>query len=201
MRDITGKIFGSLKVLNKQPSNSEGRAVWHCVCKCGNAIDVTTKRLTTGKQTACKNCQDSGSKSPINVRLKKYIVASNGCWIWTGKKNKLGYGTITVNGVETRAHRAMYFMLNPDSDKNKVVMHVCDNPSCINPEHLKLGTQKENLEDMRTKGRGKGGAPKGNKNAKGNTGWTKGGIVHILNRVPASKLGDEVEVPDELVKE
>jgi hypothetical protein len=71
----------------------------------------------------------------------------------------------------------MFFMLNPDADTGKVVMHTCDNPQCVNPEHLRLGTQKENIMDMHQKKRFRGGAPPGNKNAVGNTGWTKGGIT------------------------
>jgi hypothetical protein len=89
----------------------------------------------------------------------------------------------------------MYFLLHPEGDRSFVVMHKCDNPRCINPEHLQLGTQKENMVDMHEKGRFKGGAPLGNKNAVGNKGWMKGGVTvkHV-----ASKLGDEVEIPEEL---
>lgn len=89
----------------------------------------------------------------------------------------------------------MYFMLNPDADRNLVVMHTCDNPRCVNPAHLRLGTQRDNIMDMHKKGRFKGGAPAGNSNAKGNKGWTKGGITAKY----APKLGDTAEVPEELV--
>lgn len=130
----------------------------------------------------------------MRVRLRKYAITSSGCWNWTGKRNEFGYGIITVNGTETRAHRAMYFMLNPGDDRSKVVMHTCDNPRCINPDHLSLGTQQENMMDMHNKGRAKGGAPRGNKNALGNKGWMRGGVAAKY----ASKLGDEVDVPEEL---
>jgi len=129
----------------------------------------------------------------LSVRLKKFIKAPDGCWNWKGKQNENGYGVMTVEGKETRAHRAMYFSINPAADQSKVVMHVCDNPRCVNPEHLTLGTQQENMRDMHTKGRFKGGAKPGNQNAKGNRGWTKGGVTAKY----ASKLGDKVNVPKE----
>lgn len=89
----------------------------------------------------------------------------------------------------------MFFHVNPSADRSLVVLHKCDNPRCVNPDHLQLGTQKDNMLDMLRKGRHRGGAPLGNQNAKGNKGWMKGGITA---RYVASKLGDEVEVPDEL---
>jgi len=172
-----GSVFSSLSVEARAGSNAEGRAVWMCRCICGGTVDATSKQLTKTFRTACPNCQDSGSKSTLQVRLKKYVVGPTGCWNWTGKQNEHGYGAIQVEGKYTRAHRAMFFMLNPDADKSLVVMHTCDNPQCINPTHLTLGTQKDNMMDMHKKGRFKGGAPKGNKNAVGNEGWKKGGIT------------------------
>lgn len=171
-----GSVFAKLTVLSRQGSVN-GRAMWGCRCACGETEVFSSKQLTTGKRTACVNCQDSGSKSPLHVRLRKYEIAENGCWNWTGKKNEHGYGTITVDGRYTRAHRAMFFLLNPKADHSLVVMHKCDNPQCVNPEHLALGTQKENMMDMHSKGRFKGGAKEGNKNAVGNQGWKKGRVT------------------------
>ena len=95
----------------------------------------------------------------------------------------------------SRAHRAIYFALHPKADQSLVVMHSCDNPSCVNPDHLKLGTVRDNMLDMCAKGRHNGGAPQGNRNGVGNKGWMKGGITA---KYVASKLGDEVELPEEL---
>ena len=194
-----GERFGSLVAVSRAGTSHEGRALWKCRCDCGATLTATSKQLTRGHKTGCGACQDSGSKSTLAVRLRKYeIDPATGCWNWTGKQNKLGYGCITVEGVGTRAHRAMYFYLHPSDDKSKVVMHMCDNPRCVNPKHLKLGTQRENMMDMHSKGRFKGGAPIGNQNAKGNKGWQKGGIV-VMKGYVASRLGDKVDVPDELV--
>lgn len=78
-----------------------------------------------------------------------------GCWWWSGGLTRGGYGQLRHRGATGRyAHREMYFVthgthLVPDD----VVMHLCDNPSCINPEHLRLGTNLENIRDMLAKGR------------------------------------------------
>lgn len=190
-----GGCFVGLTVEAKLPSVG-GRAMWLCRCGCGGSREVSSKMLTTGRTTHCTNCQDSGSKSPLSVRLQKWKLSSAGCWEWTGRTNELGYGRLIVDGKETRAHRAMYFMLHPDADRSLVVMHKCDNPRCVNPDHLQLGTVKDNVKDMHRKGRFRGGAPTGNKNAVGNKGWQKGGATA---KYVTLKLGDEVDVPDELL--
>lgn len=172
-----GTMHGLLSVVDRAGSSEDGRAIWNCLCSCGNQVVATSKQLTKGNKRGCTNCQDSGSKSPLHVRLTKYVVSDTGCWNWTGKQNENGYGAIRVDGTYTRAHRAMFFMLNPLADKALVVMHTCDNPQCVNPDHLRLGTQQENMLDMHIKGRFKGGAKAGNQNAVGNAGWRKGGIT------------------------
>ena len=177
------QIFSDLRVESREPNSSEGRAAWLCLCKCGGSRVVTSKLLTSGKTTACTLCQDSGSKSPLSVRLKKWTLMPSGCWHWTGKKNENGYGVMTVEGVETRAHRAMFFQANPEMDRQMHVLHRCDNPQCVNPEHLFLGTQADNMRDMHNKGRFRGGAKAGNQNAK---------------RWKHTRYTKEVEIPDEL---
>lgn len=194
-----GLVFGELRVMERQGSNKEGRATWVCLCSCGGKDLFTSKQLTTGAFRACRNCQDSGSRSPLGARLRKYEVAPDGCWNWTGKQNKLGYGVMRIGGKHTRAHRAMFFMLHPGADRALVVMHKCDNPRCVNPAHLQLGTQKENMLDMHAKGRFRGGPPKGNQNGKGNRGRKKGSDAAMRCHV-ASRRGDVVDIPEELLK-
>lgn len=75
------------------------------------------------------------------------------CWIWTACKTKAGYGQIAIAGKRIYAHRFAYETLVGQIPEGVEVMHRCDNPSCVNPVHLTLGTHKENGEDMVGKGR------------------------------------------------
>jgi HNH endonuclease len=75
------------------------------------------------------------------------------CWIWIGAKNDKGYGTIQVYGKSYYAHRFSFELVKGPVAKDSIVMHACDSPSCVNPAHLKLGTQLQNMRDMITKGR------------------------------------------------
>lgn len=79
-------------------------------------------------------------------------VDQNGCWIWQGAPNNKGYGRIAIQGKRIYAHRASFMIFNGSiNDLN--VLHKCDVPLCVNPEHLFLGTQQENVTDMMQKGR------------------------------------------------
>lgn len=73
----------------------------------------------------------------------------NGCWEWTGGYHKFGYGRF-ANNV---AHRVSYAYHNGPIPKGLCVCHKCDNPKCVNPEHLFLGTRKDNNLDRTSKGR------------------------------------------------
>lgn len=79
----------------------------------------------------------------------------NGCIPWLGSKTKKGYGTIrrAFNDKGTTAHRVAWVLANGDLAPGVLVLHRCDNPSCVNPDHLFSGSAKENTEDMVSKGR------------------------------------------------
>jgi hypothetical protein len=97
---------------------------------------------------------------PLKDRiLEKIEYAPSGCWIFTGGKTVKGYGVIFLSGKENHrtnlvmTHRAMYEIYKGQIPKGQNVCHTCDNPSCINPDHLFVGSQKVNLQDMTAKGR------------------------------------------------
>ena len=88
--------------------------------------------------------------------LSRVRVAESGCWEWTGARYKSGYGYIS-GPKRVYAHRASCAILKGQSVEGLVVMHKCDNPSCVNPDHLQADTQAANLKDARDKGRMKPG--------------------------------------------
>ncbi|MGV8919532.1 MAG: HNH endonuclease signature motif containing protein [Pseudomonas sp.] len=93
--------------------------------------------------------------------LNKSVAGASGCREYTGFIDKDGYGVIKVNGFNQRAHRASYAAFNGPIGEGKVIMHSCDNRSCIEPEHLSEGTQLANVLDCKAKGRmGTRGRPK-----------------------------------------
>lgn len=76
------------------------------------------------------------------------------CWEWTGSRNKKGYGVFRAIGRVELAHRASWALANGLIPSGLCVLHKCDRPSCVNPAHLFIGTQADNVADMEAKGRG-----------------------------------------------
>lgn len=87
---------------------------------------------------------------------EKYIPEPNtGCWLWTATTMRGGYGHFFINKKLTGAHRASWMIYNGElSLIGKNVCHRCDTPACVNPEHLFLGSQSDNVRDMHNKRRG-----------------------------------------------
>lgn len=84
---------------------------------------------------------------------RHFLVTETGCWEWQGNRNAGGYGRTTVNGVRMLSHRAMWEREHGVIPDGMLVLHTCDNPPCINPAHLFLGTHFDNTADAREKGR------------------------------------------------
>ena len=88
------------------------------------------------------------------------VVKSDGCWLWTGNKFQ-GYGQIRFAGKTRRAHRVAWELTRGSIPAGLYVCHHCDNPSCVNPGHLFLGTQTDNMRDCLAKGRFRAAGPRG----------------------------------------
>jgi len=100
-------------------------------------------------------------RKPLKERfLAKTDKTGSGCWNWTGFVGTTGYGELAVDGKKARAHRVAYELfkgkitnLDGSDSRGTCVMHICDNPLCVNPDHLVLGTHKDNMDDKKQKGR------------------------------------------------
>ena len=77
------------------------------------------------------------------------------CWLWRGAKKPSGYGNVRINGKYLLAHRVAFTLANGGIPSGYIVCHICDTPSCCNPNHLMLGTNKSNAADMLIKNRQK----------------------------------------------
>lgn len=96
---------------------------------------------------------------------KVSIASKNACWLWKANKNNKGYGMIRLGGLQRKvlAHRVSYEIHKDKIPENLVVMHSCDNPGCVNPNHLFLGTMLDNAQDKVKKGRHRWGVCPENK--------------------------------------
>jgi hypothetical protein len=99
---------------------------------------------------------------PLWKKFYTYVEAqSNGCWHWTGAYARGGYGHLCVGGKMVGAHRISWELHNNKKIGELLALHKCDNPKCVNPDHIFIGTAADNTLDMMKKGRSTKGLKKG----------------------------------------
>lgn len=91
------------------------------------------------------------------ARFWERVSRGDGCWEWMGSLVR-GYGHVSINDGTVKAHRMAFELSKGPIPPGMRVLHACDNPRCVNPEHLSIGTPKMNTEDMVRKGRHRNGS-------------------------------------------
>ena len=94
------------------------------------------------------------TKEPLRLRFMRHINLTDTCWLWAGGRDVRGRGRVSVNGKLKLASRVAYEIFNGTIPSGMNVCHTCDNHLCVNPDHLFIGSQFDNIADRENKNRG-----------------------------------------------
>ncbi len=137
-----------------------------CICeRCGHPFQVPaawTRRSKSPRRFCSRACLGQHQREIASTRRIEHFWGhvqrgdGNACWVWIGVRNSIGYGCVSSGHDKTTpAHRFAWELVNGPIPAGMYICHRCDNPPCVRPDHLFLGTHLDNMADMVAKGRGK----------------------------------------------
>lgn len=142
---------------------------------------------------------------PVAQRFVRFINFSphpQGCWLWTGATHRKGYGLFSFRGKKVLAHRAAMALFGEEPSLDGLVLHSCDNPQCVNPMHLRLGSYADNALDRAKRDRSrksKQGFPRGVRRQHGSRRFVARASVPGENRQAYLGSFDSVELATDVV--
>jgi hypothetical protein len=127
-----------------------------CLClACQKTFTLPVSAINKGEGTYCsRTCFNQHRTRPMEELFWSHVDKTETCWLWTGRRGSHGYGNFTFNdGTLKTAHRLAYELTYGSILPGLLICHHCDNPPCVRPDHLFLGTYADNTQDMMRKGR------------------------------------------------
>lgn len=150
-RFLDGKKFGKLTVLTYVGDRKS-----ECICDCGNKKIISESNLQSGNIKSC-GCLRSIHRKNYDEDMKQKLFSKikqvNDCWEWQGSLHRQGYGNFPYKNSGQLAHRVSWILFNGEIPSGMNICHKCDNPPCVNPDHLFVGSYQDNINDMFRKGR------------------------------------------------
>jgi hypothetical protein len=141
-----------LKLPRKKRSDAGSADVVRACEICGQSFTTTKSQVSSRPARYCSpQCVGVAAESTIYVGIiedNSMPEPNSGCWLWTGAINGGGYGALRIGNKQWHAHRLSYVMAHGEPPAlQPVIRHLCNNPSCVNPDHLAAGTTLDNAQD------------------------------------------------------
>lgn len=161
----------------------------HCGSLCSPRPDRGRRRYFCSLE-----CHNEHQRLPLPDRFWPNVQKSEGCWEWQGVRLHHGYGALQFRGKLRKAHRLSWELHNGPIPEGLIVCHHCDNPPCVRPDHLFLGTSKDNADDKGCKGRQRAGIGERNGSARLTEGDVLRAVVLRFAGWTYSRIGDHLGV-------
>lgn len=119
-------------------------------------IETCNHKKGDKRSPLCRSCHKVHVRNTADLilrqRFETFFVKTNKCWEWDKYLDKRGYGRFTYHGKTIRSHRMSWIIYRGPIQNELHVLHKCDRPICVNPDHLFLGTHTDNMRDAAKKG-------------------------------------------------